>query len=299
MLQHSFLVALEIIWLIYPFKVGHRRMELHRVVQAVLEEENKFECNMLKEKQMHKLKKENKMFSQRQNDRSMHNLLKRTADNVELQKHMENKIKQNNLWKLQLEKEDNWDESHPHQEGKDNSLILTTLSNSFQMEATEKMQSEEEEGLVRTLTTGFSLAGFLSEAGWHLSAGRLYQTCSRIVEHQQNPGQASSKLDLLSHRLESATSSCQIQEASDLARALQNCLSKTQPQLLSETCPALTSAYKALSSFCLQRSQFDQSHAWALKAMHALSPKNPTKVIPCLHPQPKQNVAVDMLQPKG
>ena len=253
-------------------------MELHRVVQTVLEEENKYECNMLKEKQMHTLKRESKMFTQRQNDRSMHNLLKRTADNVEWQKHMENKIKQNNLWKLQLEKDDNWDESHPHHREKDNSLILTTLSNSFQKEATEKMHSDEEEGgLDGTLATGFSIAGFLSEAGWHLSAGRLYQTCSRI---QQNPGQASSKLDLLSHLLESATSSCQIQEASDLAQALQNCLSNTHPQLLPETCPTLTSVYKALSSFCLQRSQFDQSHVWALKALHALSPKNPTKVTP-------------------
>ena len=254
-------------------------MELHRVVQTVLEEENKYERNMLKEKQMHILERESKMLTQRQVDRSMHNLLKRTADNVEWQKHMENKMKQNNLWKLQLEKDDNWEESYPHHEGKDNSLILTTLSNSFQKDATEKMQSDEEGGLDGTLVTGFSLAGFLSEAGWHLSAGRLYQTCSRILEHQ-HPGQASSKLDLLSHLLDSATSSCQIQEASDLALTLQNNLSNTRPQLLPETCPTLTSVYKALSSFCLQRSQFDQSHAWALKALHALSPKNPTKVTP-------------------
>ena len=262
-------------------------MELHRVVQAVLEEENKFERNMLKEKQMHNLDKESKMFTQRQNDRSMHNLLKRTADNVDWQRHMENKIKQNNMWKVQLAKENNWEESHPHHDGKDNSFILTALSHSFQMEATEKMQSEEgEEGLAKTLVTGFSLAGFLSEAGWHLSAGRVYQTCSRNLEHQ-NPGELSYKLELLSHLLESATSNCQIQEAFDLAVALQDCLSKIQPQLLPETPPTLTLAYKALSSFCLQRSQFDQSHAWTLKALHALSPKTPTKVTPCIHPQLK------------
>ena len=276
-----------IFWLIHPLKVSQRRMELHRVFQAVLEEENKYEHNMLKEKQMHNLDKEGKMFTQRQLDRSMHNLLKRTADNVDLQKHMENKMKENNLRKVQLEKDDNWEESHPHHEGKNNSLILTTLSHSFQMEAQEKIESEEGDGLSRTLTTGFSLAGFLTEAGWHLSAGRVYQTCLRILDHQ-HPGHV--KLDLLSHLLESATSNCQIQEATDLALAIQNCLTNRQPQLLSETCPSLTSTFKALSSFCLQRSQFDQSHIWALKALKALSPKNPTKVTS--HPQLKQNVAL-------
>ena len=226
-------------------------MELHRVVQALLEEENKYERNMLIEKQMHELDKEEKMFKCMQVDRW------------------------NNLLKIQLEKDDNWEESHPHHEEKDNSLVLTALSHSFQVEATEKMESE------KTLITGFSLAGFLSEAGWHLSAGRVYQTCSKILD-QQHPGEVAYKLDLLSHLLESATFNCQIREATDLALAIQNYLSKNQS--IPETCPSLTSTYKALSTFCLQRSQFDQSHIWAVKALNALSPKNPPKVTP--HYQP-------------
>ena len=34
--------------------------------------------------------------------------------------------------------------------------------------------------------------------------------------------------------------------------------------------------------------QFDQSHIWALKALNALSPKNPSKVTPEFPPQLKQ-----------
>ena len=49
----------------YPLKVGHRRMELHRIVQAVLEEENKYEYNMLKEKDKHISGKESRIFTQK------------------------------------------------------------------------------------------------------------------------------------------------------------------------------------------------------------------------------------------
>ena len=257
----------------YPLKVGHRRMELHRIVQAVLEEENKYEYNMLKEKDKHISGKESRIFTQKQVDRSMHNLLKRTADEVTYKQLMQNKIKQNRLWKLQLEEDDKWEETHPHQEEKLNSLILTALSHSFQVDAREKIKSGRVE--VKTLVSGFSLAGFFSEAGWHLSARRVYQTCSRILDYQQSD-QVLLRLDHLSHLLESATSSCQAEEATDLAQVVQNLLSNTP--LLEERCSNLALAFKALSSYCLQRSQFNQSHAWALKALLALTPKNPTKV---------------------
>ena len=58
--------------------------------------------------------------------------------------------------------------------------VLTALSHSFEVEAQKMITHEEgEDQLRRTLRGGVSLARFLNEAGWHMTAGRVYFTCFR------------------------------------------------------------------------------------------------------------------------
>ena len=157
--------------------------------------------------------------------------------------------------------------------------VLTALSHSFEVEAQEMITHEEgEDQLRRTLRDGVSLARFLNEAGWHVTAGRVYFTCLALLADQEEEDNLHHILRLLSCLLDTAISSSQVKEASIHARILQEYLDNKVTGKLLDTSPDAALAFKALSSYWFQKSQFDQSHAWTWKALQALSPRSPIHV---------------------
>ena len=157
--------------------------------------------------------------------------------------------------------------------------VLTALSHSFEVEAQKMITHEEgEDQLRRTHHDGVSLARFLNEAGWHVTAGRVYFTCLALLANQEEEDNLLHILHLLSCLLDTAISSSQVKEASIHARILQQYLDNKVTGKLPETSSEMALAFKALSSYWFQKSQFDQSHAWTWKALQALSPKTPTHV---------------------
>ena len=162
--------------------------------------------------------------------------------------------------------------------------VLTALSHSFEVEAHKMITHEEgEDQLRRTLHDGVSLARFLNEAGWYVTAGRVYFTCLALLADQEEEDNLLHILRLLSCLLESAISSSQVKEASIHAEILQKYLDNKVTGKLLETSPDAALAFKALSRFWFQKSQFDQSHAWTWKALQALSPRSPTHVSHSFH----------------
>ena len=162
--------------------------------------------------------------------------------------------------------------------------VLTALSHSFEVEAQKMIRHEEgEDQLRRTLRDGVSLARFLNEAGWHVTAGRVYFTCLALLADQEEEDNLLHILRLLSCLLESAISSSQVKEASIHARILQQYLDNKVTGKLPETSSDVAVAFKALSRYWFQKSQFDQSHAWTWKAIQALSPRSPTHVSHSFH----------------
>ena len=249
-------------------------MELHRILQSVLEEEEVFEVDnrmgidVFNEMERQKTDLRNKDLAQNQGQR--HNFRSRTGFNAPWQSKWEKKFKRKPT-------------RNQKQRTKQQSSILTALSQGFETEATEVMQQEDNDDQLRkTLLNGLNLARFLTEAGWHLTATRVYQTCSALLDHRKHEqeGNLLLRLDLLTHLLDSAISSSQVKSAYDLAEDLQKYLDYNHTQLLAHNSQSLASPYRVLSNFFQQRSKFDQSHDWACKALNALSSKSPTKVTP-------------------
>ena len=177
----------------------------------------------------------------------------------------------------------NWQKTKQNNDMKQFS-VLTALSHSFEVEAQKMIRHEEgEDQLRRTLRDGVSLARFLNEAGWHVTAGRVYFTCLALLADQEEEDNLLHILHLLSCLLESAISSSQVKEASIHAEILQKYLDNKVTGKLLETSPDAALAFKALSRFWFQKSQFDQSHAWTWKALQALSPRSPTHVSHSFH----------------
>ena len=246
-------------------------MELHRILQSVLEVEQVFEVGRLGNDVFNVMERQKADLRNKdlaQNQAQKNNFRSRTGFNAPWQRKWEKKSKKKQT-------------RNQEQRTKQQSSILTALSQGFKTEATEIMQQREnKEQLQKTLLNGLNLARFLTEAGWHLTATRVYQTCSALLDHRKHEqeGNLLLRLDLLTHLLDSAISSSQVKAAYDLAEDLQKYLDYNHTRLLAPISPALASTYRVLSNFYLQRSKFDQSHDWSCKALNALSSKSPTKV---------------------
>ena len=230
----------------------HKRKTLHKVLQTVLDVEQVFEMNCFEDVE----KKEDEVDLQSNNTGEVEEEM--SVCNVPTTSGVDTNWQKNDMKQFS---------------------VLTALSHSFEVEAQEMIQHEEgEDELRRTLHGGVSLARFLNEAGWHVTAGRVYFTCLALLANQEEEDNLLHILHLLSCLLDTAISSSQVKEASIHAQILQKYLDKKVTGKLLETPPDVALAFKALSSYWFQKSQFDQSHAWTWKALQALSPKTPTHV---------------------
>jgi len=167
------------------------------------------------------------------------------------------------------------------------SSITGALAQAFACGATKPLESlDEDENLSladisRTLETGFTLGGFLCEAGWYPAATTVHRACLANLK-KLNPLEPSflfCKLETLSKLLHSLSSFCCFQEATALATELQQCLHSANPALTPQTFPNLAAIFNELSSHSFMKSQYHESYTWAMKAVQLLVPNNPPKVM--------------------
>ena len=224
-------------------------MELHKIFQDVLEEEQAFELGWFEALEKKGVDLKSNDLGDFQAEMSRRNAQMRRGTGT--------------IWQKQTS-------------------VLTCLLHSFEVESQRTIQHNKgEDQLRRTSLDGVSLARFLNEAGWHLTAARVYSTCLVLLGNQDEEDNRPYILGLLSNLLESAIFSSQVEEASNHAHILQEYLDNKVTGKLLETSTALASALSALSSFWFLKSQFDASHVYACKALQALSPKSTIQVNPC------------------
>merc|ERR1719158_2325117 len=166
------------------------------------------------------------------------------------------------------------------------SSITGALSQDFACGAAKALETLDEDkkltlsGITRTLETGFTLGGFLCEAGWYPAATIVHRACLASLKRLNplEPSYLFCKLETLSKLLHSLSSFCCFQEATALATELQQCLNSTTPPLTPQTFPNLAAIYNELSSHSFMKSQYHESYTWAMKAVQLLVPNNPPKV---------------------
>jgi len=135
-------------------------------------------------------------------------------------------------------------------------------------------------GVARTLETGFTLGGFLCEAGWYPAATTVHRAGLEMLR-RVSPGEPSyptCRLEVVSQLLHSLSSYCCFQEASALASELQECLTSATPPFTPQTYPNLAAIYNELSSHSFMKSQYQESYTWGMKAVQLLTPAIPPKL---------------------
>jgi len=133
-------------------------------------------------------------------------------------------------------------------------------------------------GVGRTLELGFSLGGFLCEAGWYLAATKVHRACLTLANRLAAPERCTvqgTRLEALAKLLHSLASFCQFSEALPVFQELVSLTEKVgRPEL-----PNLTTSFLEFSSYCFMKSQYHEAYTWAMQAVQLLNSSIPTKVI--------------------
>lgn len=130
----------------------------------------------------------------------------------------------------------------------------------------------------RTLELGFSLGGFLCEAGWYPAATTVHRGCVNILRrmNQNEPNYVFVKLECLSKLLHSLSSYCQFTEASAVFHELSQFI--WEQSLTSATYPNLAHIYNEFSSHHFVKSDYHEAYTWAMEAVKLLTPQSPAKL---------------------
>jgi len=130
----------------------------------------------------------------------------------------------------------------------------------------------------RTLETGFTMGGFLCEAGWYPAATTVHRACLQILRrlNPHEPSYLFCKLETLSKLLHSLSSYCCFPEATQLAEELLEFL--CSGLVTQQTYPNLAAIYNEISSHNFMKSQYHDSYMWAMKAVKLLTPSLPPKL---------------------
>jgi len=133
--------------------------------------------------------------------------------------------------------------------------------------------------VAKTIETGYSLGGFLCEAGWYPAATTVYRAALTVLRrmNKNEPSYLQCKLETLSKLLHSLSSYCCFDEATALADELLSLLVSSGSSPTSSL-SSFASLYNELSSHCFMKSQYQDSYSWALKAVKLLTPSLPPKL---------------------
>lgn len=160
--------------------------------------------------------------------------------------------------------------------------ITETLAQEFSVSVSEHLSTLKcpitLSTMSRTLETGFTMGGFLCEAGWYPASTTVYRACLEILRKldQSEPSYLFCKLEVLSKLLHSLSSYCCFPEATLLANELLDFL--RSGLVTQQTYPNLAAIYNELSSHNFMKSQYHESYSWAIKAVKLLTPSLPPKI---------------------
>nr|XP_054749319.1 amyloid protein-binding protein 2-like [Lytechinus pictus] len=152
--------------------------------------------------------------------------------------------------------------------------VATVLADSYATHAS--IEEQNRDRVSRTVQLGFSLGGFLSEAGWFCNAEKVYEACLRLCKPETDQQRLIRAFECTTRLIHVRNANCKYSQAEDSYNSAQKLLEKLKGMGVAVNEAAL---HGEMCSLLFSKSHYDEAYRSCQAALRSISPRLPVRCI--------------------